>query len=326
MTALTSSTGSDTNTSTTLVPQKRPQYQFDQAIHSTFIGKAKSDTFVYAGRVDQSWAVGQVPAVSYVIAMSLNAVIQHYSSRFQNDPIALNTFFFRPCKGGPFTVEIRDLKTSSKGYCIVEAILRQPENLNEPVPTDIDQLSANWVVKTHSILTMGNMDAEKGVTFIHTPWSEKPPSFQAMEPNIADFMSEYVELYQDMSTFPPVMGGETPGKPEVHHCVGFRDGRTIDYPSLAYYSDMFIHPNYSLGEKILGGRRWNPTMQLEIQFKRRPAADMKRVLGSFRVPHIINNRFDLDGALFDMDGQLLAITRHQCLLVPWDRNTPPSKL
>lgn len=165
---------------------------------------------------------------------------------------------------------------------------------------------ADYVKKTHTILTMGNMEKEKGTNYIHTPLAAKPPSFDAMEPNQADFMSEFIDMYQDMSTYPQ---GDKPGIPEVHHCVGFSDGRPIDFKSLAFWSDMFIHPNYSLDQKILGGPRWCPTMQLEIQFKSVPR-NVNKVLASFAVPHIINNRFDLDGALFDQQGNLLAITRY----------------
>lgn len=165
---------------------------------------------------------------------------------------------------------------------------------------------ANYVKKTHTILTMGNMEKEKGTNYIHTPLAAKPPSFDAMEPNQADFMSEFIDMHQDMSTYPQ---GDKPGIPEVHHCVGFSDGRPIDFKSLAFWSDMFIHPNYSLDQKILGGPRWCPTMQLEIQFKSVPR-NVNKVLASFAVPHIINNRFDLDGALFDQQGNLLAITRY----------------
>lgn len=260
-----------------------------------------------------------MPAGGYVIAMSLGAVLDHFANRPQQHVIALNTFFFKPTKGGAFVVEIRELKPSKFGYCVLEVTFQQPKDLTAPVPTHVNEYNpSEYVKKTHTIVTMGNMDKEKGTNYIHTPLAAKPPSLDAMEPNQADFMSEFIDLYQDMSTLPK---GDKPGIPEVRHCVGFSDGRPIDFKSLAFWADMFIHPNYSLGEKILGGPRWCPTMQLEIQFKSVPK-NVNKVLASFAVPHIINNRFDLDGALFDLQGNLLAITRHQCLLVPWERNSP----
>ena len=52
---------------------------------------------------------------------------------------------------------------------------------------------------------------------------------------------------------------------------------------------------------------WCPTMQLEVQFKRRPSSD--EVLTSIASPHIINSRFDASGGVWDLDGNLIAITR-----------------
>lgn len=50
-------------------------------------------------------------------------------------------------------------------------------------------------------------------------------------------------------------------------------------------------------------------MQLELQFKRILPHNLKDVLVHFHVPHIINSRFDLDGELYDTDGNIIAITK-----------------
>ncbi|KAI9480236.1 thioesterase-like superfamily-domain-containing protein [Zychaea mexicana] len=267
------------------------------------------------------WAIGQAPAGGYVIALSLNAVLQHCSSRYQQHPVALNTFFFKKTEAGPFVVEISDLKPSKRGFCVIKAIMRQPKNREAIVPQRLqDYDPSEYVTKTHSIITMANMDGEKGLTY-ETLEAAKPPSTETMQHSQMDFMHQYIDIYQDMSTYPirDQASGKTicPGRPEVHHSVCFKDGRETDFKSIPFWADLFIHPMYSLDNELLGGPSWMPTLQLEVQFKSVPK-HVKRVLASFKVPHIINGRFDLDGALFDQDKNLLATTRHQCLVVPWN--------
>lgn len=58
------------------------------------------------------------------------------------------------------------------------------------------------------------------------------------------------------------------------------------------------------------GPVWCPTMQLEVQFKRKPKPEDKEVLTSIVAPHIINGRFDCSGGVWDKDGTLLALTRY----------------
>ncbi|KAI8145949.1 thioesterase-like superfamily-domain-containing protein [Fennellomyces sp. T-0311] len=303
------------------------QYAFDQATDSYHIGRSASGADIYAGRVNPTWAIGQVPVRGYVIALSLHAVLDYYSTRHQKHPVALNTFFFKKTEPGPFIVEISDLKPSKKGFHVVKVLLRQhkKDGSAKKVPESLEEYNpAEYVTKTHSIITMGNMDGEKGVTYIHPTEGAKPPSLELMKPTQMEFIKEYVNVYQDQSTLPihKQDGQIISGRPEVHHCVSFKDGRESDFKSLPFWADVFVHPVFSLGEQVLGGRCWMPTLQLEVQFKAVPK-NVKSVLASFKVPHIINGRFDLDGALFDQHQNLLAITRHQCLVVPWERNTPP---
>lgn len=193
--------------------------------------------------------------------------------------------------------------------------------MDQALPTTIDAYKSDGLIdKVHGIFTMGNMTTEKGRNHFHN--SPKPPSRKDMVPYKYMFMSDYVTAYVDPSTFP--RSGETgepilkrsvadtatvdvPGKPELSQSMAFSDGRPVDLKSMAYWVDMILPPPALLGSTFWGGPIWCPTMQLEIQFKRIP--DTKEVLCHFHVPHVINNRFDLDGEVFDSDGNILAVTR-----------------
>jgi len=81
------------------------------------------------------------------------------------------------------------------------------------------------------------------------------------------------------------------------------------------FSDLyFLPPAYYLGEEVLGGPCVYPTFTLEIQFKNLPKGQW--VVGSFRSRFIKNGRNEIDGELWDEDGNLLCITRHMSLLAP----------
>ncbi|KAG2223630.1 hypothetical protein INT45_009989 [Circinella minor] len=319
---------------TTVVSTEKQQvkYDFDQATESYYIGESDRVTF-YAGRVNTTWAIGQVPSVSYVVALSLNAVLQQFSKKHQQHPASLNTFFFKKTEGGPFIVEITELKPSKKGFVVVKAALRQPKIFNEgnnKVPERLEEYDpSQYVTKTLSIITMTNMDGETGLTLSkgETGVAPVPPSMASMELTKMEFMEEYVDLYQDKSTYPKydVQGNIIrQGKAEIHHGYVFKDGRLTDFKSIPYWADLFVNPLYSLGPEVMGTNKyWMPTLQLEVQFKMMPK-NTKNVIATFKVPHIVNNRFDLDGALYDQDKNLLAITRHQCLVVPWERNVGTS--
>ncbi|CAO3596319.1 unnamed protein product [Absidia cylindrospora] len=311
-------------------------FQFDQATHTTLLGTTDSGLTYYTGHASNDWTIGTVPNVSYVLSNIFDAVLKHYSERYQKHPIALNSYFFGKTIPGPLVVVIQELKSSSKGYCICQAALKQHKNIQQALPTTLDEYRQtsddDMIVKVHGIFTMGNMEAETGKTHYHK--NPKAPSRDTMIPVKYPFMTDLVDAYIEPSTLPyssatgqPIYAHSmdsdiVPGQTELSQSMAFADGRPIDVKSLAYYADMFIPPPALLGADFWKGPIWCATMQLEILFKRIPQHSQS-ILAHFKVPHIINNRFDLDGELFDAQGNILAVTRHQCLILDWTRSMVP---
>ncbi|KAI9303361.1 thioesterase-like superfamily-domain-containing protein [Cunninghamella echinulata] len=312
-------------------------FEFDKATITKYLGQSSTGSTIYIGQASKNWSIGNVPNGGYVVSLILDSVIQHYQPRHQKHPIALNCFFFNKTIPGSFVVEIEELKSSGKGYCICRASLKQTKNTKVPSPTSIKEYEAEeYTTKVHGIFTMGNMEFEKGRTFYHK--NPKAPSKENMVPFQYQYMGDYVNAKMDLSTFPTSeKTGETlyqrpfqpeegdtivPGKPELSQALTFSDGRSVDYKSLALFADFMITPPFLLGSTYWNGPIWCPTMQLELQFKRplSSSSNLKEVLVHFCAPHIINSRFDLDGEIYDTDGNVLAITKHQCLVVDWTRN------
>ncbi|KAI7847771.1 thioesterase-like superfamily-domain-containing protein [Circinella umbellata] len=292
--------------------------EFDEATNTVCIGNTESGTTLYAGNASKKWCIGDVPHGGYVIALVTDAALRHFSNKHQHDPVALNCFYMHKTSVGPFVISIKTLKSSKKGYCLVQASLLQKEN--EPTLTSADQFhSEGYKEKVHVIFTMGNLDSEEGVNFMHEPY--QAPNKSAMTPFNHVYMGDFIGGYVDRST----MGKDylSMGKPEFHQALHFKDGRDIDFKCIPYFCDFFVTPPMLLGWDYLGGPVWCPTMQLEVLFKRRPTG--KEVLTSIVAPHIINGRFDCSGGIWDSEGNLFALTRHQCLVVPWARNSKGEK-
>ncbi|CAO3679609.1 unnamed protein product [Rhizopus stolonifer] len=234
----------------------------------------------------------------------------HFSTRHQTDPIAMNCFYLQKSTCSQVLVEITLLKMSSKGYCIVGASSKQRKD-NKRLSTLKDYNAQDWTEKVRTVIMMGNMDSEKGMTlFTDRP---EPPLTEHCEPFEYVFMAEKVNCLYDTRYL--AKEGKL-GKAETTQIIGFSDGRSVDLESIPFWCDMYIGPSY-LDEK---NPAWCPTLQMEIQFKSK-IKNTQQILVHFLVPHIINSRYDIDGQIWDMNGKLLALTRHQCLIVPWSKNS-----
>ncbi|KAG2185984.1 hypothetical protein INT43_002422 [Umbelopsis isabellina] len=296
------------------------QSLFDQAIDTKYLGTASNDASIYTGNLLTEFCIGSVPngGKCYVASTILHAVMQHYSQRHQKDPIAMNLFFMAKTRPGPCVIEITDMKQSKKGYCLSQAIFRQTKDSKAPELTSAkDYDPEDYTHNITSILTFGNFAAEEGVTHIYKP--AEPPAREELQPMAWRFMNHVLQGSADQRSFVKNKGDI--GKPELRHVVGFKDKRPIDFVSIPYWCDMIVPPAMLLGPTALGGEVWVPTMQMEVLFKGVPKG--KEIFCNFISRYIVNGRDEMDGEIWDEDGTLLALTRHQCLVVPWTRNTKP---
>lgn len=239
----------------------------------------------------------------YVMSVIIDSVIQLFSKRHQVDPIALNCFFFKKTLPGNLIIEIEELKMSRKGYCIVRASLKQSKDLE--LLKNIESYDpSKWEEKVQGIFTMGNMATEEGVTHFYKNPSP-PSSLDHIKPIDFVYMKDYINVNMNESIVRKTE--EESHVPELTQIMEFKDGRPIDFKCIPYWCDMFIIPPALLGPTILGGPVWCPTMQLEVQFKRRPSG--QKIISHFITKHIMNGRFDIDGEIWNEQGEIIAITR-----------------
>jgi acyl-CoA thioesterase len=103
----------------------------------------------------------------------------------------------------------------------------------------------------------------------------------------------------------PTVGGDA----AMSGWIRFVDGRPPDTRALALFADAF--PPSLFGR--LGRVGWVPTIELTAHVRRRPAPGW--VMGSFRCDDLDGGRMIEDGALWDVDGRLVARSRQLGLLL-----------
>ncbi|KAI8339589.1 thioesterase-like superfamily-domain-containing protein [Chlamydoabsidia padenii] len=304
----------------TIESSEQQIYAFDKGTSTVYLGQTEQGSHIYSGEALKNFAVGEVPNGGYVVCVMFDSVLDHYSQRYQSDPVALNAFFLRKSQVGSIIVEIQDLKTNRKGYCVSKAVIKQTRQpTSAPLHSLADYHPADYIDKVVGIFTMGNMNHEQGVSWNHHESLPLRPDHRDLVPLHFEHMDDLVYVHVD----PRYLPEDTQPRPmEMHQTIEFRDQRPNDFKSLAYWCDMFVPPPNTLGHSVLNGKLWCATMQMEVQFKKKCSPGLKKVSGSFVTTTLKNSRFDIDGWIRDTDGELLATTRHQCLALPWERNTP----
>lgn len=172
-----------------------------------------------------------------------------------------------------------------------------------PLTSVDDYDSDSYTLHITGIFTFGSFATETGLTHTYKPSS--PPSREELQPMKWRFMDDIVYGSADLSAF--AKGEKDVGRPDLRHVAGFKDQRPLDFVSIPYWCDMITPPAMMLGPAVLGGQVWVPTMQMEVLFKAVPRG--KEVFCNFISRYVINGRDEMDGEIFDEDGNLLALTR-----------------
>ena len=98
------------------------------------------------------------------------------------------------------------------------------------------------------------------------------------------------------------------GKCLIEGHGGFKDGRPACLRSLGFFVDAFPPPlmNYEL-------TRWVPTIELNVQFFKRPQNVNDLLPVRFYNEFMNNGLSSTQGEVYDSDGTLLAVSRQLCM-------------
>ncbi|KAF7364836.1 hypothetical protein MVEN_00353900 [Mycena venus] len=95
-----------------------------KAISVSYNGAPNADQKVYQGHVDPDWSGTRVPNGGYVLALAIEACIQHQACTPHRDPIHAAAHFLQPTSIAPFEVHVRTLR-KGRGFTNVLADLVQ---------------------------------------------------------------------------------------------------------------------------------------------------------------------------------------------------------
>ncbi|KDR82862.1 hypothetical protein GALMADRAFT_238476 [Galerina marginata CBS 339.88] len=233
---------------------------------------ASDDVKLYAGVVDGDWTVGSVANGGYILALIVEACIQFQSSTPHVDPLHVTAHYLRTTFVAPFTVCVRNIKTSS-GFTNVTAELLQDGvvkimahcifGVNGPHPKDKLNLTLNppsSYARRHPLHTHPSKAAVKPMrhTWKFHPWVKWSEDEDILAKNRMDSPSR---------TTSSTIGG---GGLEWGAWFEFTDiYDEISNSSLCFLVDIFLNIPSLLpkSERVGLTTSWFPTMTLSVEFK-----------------------------------------------------------
>ncbi|KAJ7701436.1 thioesterase-like superfamily-domain-containing protein [Mycena rosella] len=99
-----------------------------KAISVSYVDGPTADAKIYRGDIDSDWAVGHVPNGGYVLALAIQAGVQHQASTLHRDPIHVTSHFLQAASIAPFQVHVRTLKRG-RGFTNLLAELVQQDRI-----------------------------------------------------------------------------------------------------------------------------------------------------------------------------------------------------
>lgn len=281
-----------------------------------------------------------VPNGGYVASVVLRAASAHLAPRGQTDTVSAHWQFVNKTRVGPAVLVVEDTKLG-RGLSVIHVTLYQGNLLSEhPWFSNDSRIAAT------AYITNGNMQAEAGVN-LPTGWTidNPPPPVDLVKlPRGTDgqwtildhFLRDKVLSLQNVELYLPRSGHPLPATHDVWARLANGDrwlqddmGYFIDIgPPLLVESYRPASPDAPIPE---GGYPfttllWYPTIVASLEMKKRLPADGVEWLRYRTVCKAINNgRYDAEVMVFDVQGELVALSHHVAMAVGMDRNEKRGK-
>ncbi|KAI4159377.1 MAG: hypothetical protein LQ342_006633 [Letrouitia transgressa] len=295
-----------------------------------------------------------VPHGGLVTACVLSAAKTHFSTthapRKQPHTIALHLSFLRRTTVGAARLAIRDVKLGRRTSTIHVTLTQGPAN-------DHDS-SAPRVV---GYLTQSNLRDETGISLPTQYRLHPPPPPSPLLSSSAEDLKEgrdphWVRGASKHAGFRKVTNQvcwyvpRRPARAPMDEWLCFaRPGARFTQTSLGYVVDSFPqvvdgYPDEEVvraqrvaegleaegeggagGENITPKLTWHPTLVLNLEVKKLlPEEGVEWLFVRVQAKDIKNGRMDLEVVVLDEGGELVAISNHVCLVLPFERNTKRS--
>ena len=246
----------------------------------------------FRGTVTDRWDIGTNPNGGYVLAIALGALAR---SLPHPDPLTVTAHYLRPPDKGPVDVATERVR-AGRGHSTAEARLVQGGR-----------------ERVRALATFGDLGRASGPTAVRVERPVLPPPEACLTlVDAPDALASPPELRWRLDTrLAPTTGwlrGERSGVARTDGWVRFADGREPDVTALAFFADAFPPAVFDLMEAARV-----PTLELTVHLRARPAPGWLQ--GHFETRALVGGYLEEDGALWDAEGRLVAMSRQLALLI-----------
>lgn len=235
----------------------------------------------YRAEISDRWNIQTVPNGGYVMAAAARALRDHLP---HPDPFTITGHFFKPVMPGPVEIATETLKTGKT--------LSYGES----------RVSQDGTERLRITAAYGDLDGRGGLDHC----GERPPAAPPVEECVPAKIP--LQFFRSVAaTLTPDTAGWLHGNhSEDCELVGwsrFADGQEPDALSLILFADGFPPPIF----RKTGPVAWVPTVEMTVQVRRHPAPGP--LLCRFHTRHVTGGFAEEDGAIWDSEGRLVALSR-----------------
>ena len=259
-------------------------YEFDSAVNPIAAGEGVYDT-----PIQDRWDIGGNANGGYLMALVANAM---RAASGRAHPVSVSMHYLSPGPAGPARTHTEVVKAGRRLATVVGTLRRDGKDV------------------VRSIGTFGDIDAATGpqavtLTPPDLPAFDDCPSRQSNGP-----VPMGLSTRLDMRLHPDDTGfsrNEPPGVARVRGWFTFADGRPVDTLALLLAADAFPPVMFNL----FGMQGWVPTVEFTVHVRGVPAPGP--IACSFESRAVQGGYFEEDGAMWDREGQLVAMSRQLAL-------------
>ncbi len=229
----------------------------------------------------EGWTIGTIPNGGYLMAIAARVLANSLS---HSDPVTITGHYLERCEVGPAELHAE--------------VIRQGRQFS----TGSVRLLQQGRERVRFTATYADLAEQTGVSF----FDDKMPKVSLVENCIIPPRTLNFTHRVDIA-YPPdytkwFAGDENAAAEHVGY-IQFADKTPADLIALIIFSDSFPPPIFNK----FGPSGWVPTLELTVQLRAKPAAGW--LLARYRTRYATNGLVEVDGEIWDANGQLVALSR-----------------
>jgi len=255
----------------------------DMHLFDRDISLTQQEPFFFKGNIAENWSINGNPNGGYLMAIAVNAALQHSDKR--STPILTANFISR-CLPGEADLHVEEISRSIQFNRLQARLLQDGKEKIRFIGTFADQKNGCFIER----------------------YETKMPDIAPLEECIQIPVIPKYTLFDNIDLrLDPVCAGWMQGtlseKSEQKGWITFKDDRPYDIFSVLLIADSFPPPVLATQGLI----DWVPTIELSVNIRNIPETRWLKCI--FRTRFITCGLLESDGEVWDEKGSLVAISR-----------------